>query len=122
MTRVAEAQTEQVWLSHARFCTAGQLERLVRSSRQARGDQKVRRAGRRVSWACRGGSTTACCAPSAVTGSAVHDDDISLGRATRHVDPTAIHAPDGGRLSLDGSLHALLQRGGRASAPGTPLG
>ncbi|KQC40120.1 HNH endonuclease [Frankia sp. ACN1ag] len=50
VTRVADASTEQVWLSHARFCTAGQVERLVRSYRQARGDQKVRRASRRLSW------------------------------------------------------------------------
>nr|WP_313949832.1 DUF222 domain-containing protein [Frankia sp. ACN1ag] len=50
VTRVAEPATEQVWLSHARFCSAGQIERLVRSYRQVRGDERVRRAARRLSW------------------------------------------------------------------------
>uniref|UniRef100_UPI000A6E43E7 HNH endonuclease n=1 Tax=Frankia sp. AvcI1 TaxID=573496 RepID=UPI000A6E43E7 len=41
-----------------------------------------------------------------------------LAHATRHITPTAIHTPDGGRLSLIDSIHALLNpephRGGQS--------
>ncbi|MCM3924411.1 13E12 repeat family protein [Frankia sp. AiPs1] len=50
VTRVAELATEEMWLARARRCSAGQVERLVRSYRQANGDPKVRRAARRVAW------------------------------------------------------------------------
>ncbi|WP_438803303.1 DUF222 domain-containing protein, partial [Frankia gtarii] len=50
VTRVADARSEQVWLTHARFCTAGQIERLARSVRQARGDDRIRRAAKRLVW------------------------------------------------------------------------
>ncbi|WP_255649560.1 HNH endonuclease signature motif containing protein [Frankia sp. ArI3] len=50
VTRVAEPATEELWLARARRCSAGQVERLVRSYRQANGDPKVRRAARRVAW------------------------------------------------------------------------
>ncbi|WP_438803066.1 DUF222 domain-containing protein, partial [Frankia tisae] len=50
VTRVADARSEQVWLTHARFCTAGQIERLARSVRQARGDNRILRAAKRLVW------------------------------------------------------------------------
>ncbi|WP_157892155.1 MULTISPECIES: HNH endonuclease [Frankia] len=50
VTRVADSATEGMWLTRARRCSAGQMERLVRSYRQANGDPKTRQAARRVTW------------------------------------------------------------------------
>ncbi|WP_313949789.1 DUF222 domain-containing protein [Frankia sp. ACN1ag] len=50
VSRVAQASTEQVWLTHARYCTAGQLERVVRAYRGVSGDRSARRAARKVGW------------------------------------------------------------------------
>ncbi|MCM3922387.1 HNH endonuclease [Frankia sp. AiPs1] len=50
VTRVADSATEGMWLTRARHCSAGQLERLVRSYRQANGDPRTRQAARRVTW------------------------------------------------------------------------
>ncbi|WP_041940048.1 HNH endonuclease [Frankia alni] len=50
VTRIADEHSEQAWLTHARFCTAGQIERLVRCARQARGQEKTRRSAPRLGW------------------------------------------------------------------------
>ncbi|MEX5711454.1 DUF222 domain-containing protein, partial [Parafrankia sp. FMc6] len=53
ITRIADPTTERLWLEHALHCTAGQLERLVRTLRQATADPDDRartQAARRVTW------------------------------------------------------------------------
>ncbi|WP_373694024.1 DUF222 domain-containing protein, partial [Parafrankia sp. BMG5.11] len=53
ITRIADPTTEPLWLEHALHCTAGQLERLVRTLRQTTADPNDRartQAARRVSW------------------------------------------------------------------------
>ncbi|MCK9930949.1 HNH endonuclease, partial [Frankia sp. Mgl5] len=53
ITRIADPTTELLWLEHALHCTASQLERLVRTLRQATADPADRartQAARRVSW------------------------------------------------------------------------
>ncbi|WP_374215891.1 DUF222 domain-containing protein [Frankia sp. AiPs1] len=93
VTRVAETSTEQVWLTHARFCTAGELERVVRAYRQVTADRTVRGAVRRVGWR--------------------YDDDGMLHLSA------VLPAQDGVRLlaALD-AAHASLHR----TTPPTPAG
>ncbi|ONH31280.1 HNH endonuclease signature motif containing protein [Pseudofrankia asymbiotica] len=50
VARVAEAATEQTWLSHALHCTAGQLERLASRYHQLTADPARQRAARKVTW------------------------------------------------------------------------
>ncbi|WP_106410576.1 HNH endonuclease [Pseudofrankia saprophytica] len=53
VARVAEAATEQTWLSHALHCTAGQLERLASRYHQLTADPAEQRAARKVTWSTR---------------------------------------------------------------------
>ncbi|MDT3442748.1 DUF222 domain-containing protein [Pseudofrankia sp. BMG5.37] len=50
VARVAEPDSEGVWLNHALCCTAAQLERLAATCERLTGDHAGQRAGRRVSW------------------------------------------------------------------------
>jgi len=53
VARVAEAETEQTWLTHALHCTAAQLERLAARYHQLTADPAAQGASRAVNWSVR---------------------------------------------------------------------